>query len=243
MFQSIYLALVEHNSDERIESDEHIEMVERAMVAIRRSQNRRTLARLAAARQGARPGGRHGTPVDGTGGGGAAAPGNNAGTGGGGGGGAGTNGAAAPQISHPRARTPGAPERDGGAGGGSGRGPPGAASGDASRASPVGPGTCLPAAGLRRGHGRLARRRPRRVRPAASPVRTIPNHGDRDPDDLSRRDGYLAGALRACCERSRAGKPLGSWGRGGVRPGRSPGATDKVTATAITPITAMAPRG
>jgi len=68
MFQSIYLALVEHNSDERIESDEHIEMVERAMVAIRRSQNRRTLARLAAARQGARPGGRHGTPVDGTGG-------------------------------------------------------------------------------------------------------------------------------------------------------------------------------
>src|SRR5262249_60978947 len=67
MFQSIYLALVEHNSDERIESDEHIEMVERAMVAIRRSQNRRTLARLAAARQGARPGGRHGTAVDGTG--------------------------------------------------------------------------------------------------------------------------------------------------------------------------------
>src|SRR5215467_608072 len=61
MFQSIYLALVEHNSDERIESDEHIEMVERAMVAIRRSQNRRTLAHLAAARQGTRPG----TAVDG----------------------------------------------------------------------------------------------------------------------------------------------------------------------------------
>jgi len=38
--------------------DEHIETVERAMVAIRRSQNRRTLARLAAARQGGRPGGR-----------------------------------------------------------------------------------------------------------------------------------------------------------------------------------------
>jgi DNA-binding MarR family transcriptional regulator len=31
-------------------SDEHVEAVERAMVAIRRSQNRRTLARLAAAR-------------------------------------------------------------------------------------------------------------------------------------------------------------------------------------------------
>ena len=37
-------------------SDEHIETVERAMVAVRRSQNRRTLARLAAARQGVRPG-------------------------------------------------------------------------------------------------------------------------------------------------------------------------------------------
>src|SRR5262249_2597888 len=75
------------------------------------------------------------------------------------------------------------------------------------------------------------------------PVRTIPNHGDRDPDDLSRRDGYLAGALRACCERSRAGKPLGSWGRGGVRLGRSPGASDKVTATEITAITAIAAPG
>ena len=41
---------MEHNSDK------YIEMVERAMVAIRRSQNRRTLARLASARQGARPG-------------------------------------------------------------------------------------------------------------------------------------------------------------------------------------------
>ena len=50
---------MEHNSDK------HVEMVERAMVAIRRSQNRRTLARLAAARQGARPGGKHGTAVDG----------------------------------------------------------------------------------------------------------------------------------------------------------------------------------
>src|SRR5215472_15092453 len=36
------------------------------MVAIRRSQNRRTLARLAAARQGSRPGGRR-TATDGTG--------------------------------------------------------------------------------------------------------------------------------------------------------------------------------
>src|SRR5215471_6830600 len=40
-------------------------MVERAMVAIRRSQNRRTLARLASARQGARPGARPGTAVGG----------------------------------------------------------------------------------------------------------------------------------------------------------------------------------
>src|SRR5215472_8833265 len=47
---SIYLATVERNSDE------HVETVERAMVAVRRSQNRRTLARLAAARQGVRPG-------------------------------------------------------------------------------------------------------------------------------------------------------------------------------------------
>jgi DNA-binding MarR family transcriptional regulator len=53
------LGLVERNSDE------HIETVERAMVAIRRSQNRRTLARLAAVRQGARPGGGHGTAADG----------------------------------------------------------------------------------------------------------------------------------------------------------------------------------
>jgi DNA-binding MarR family transcriptional regulator len=45
--------------------DEHIETVERAMVAIRRSQNRRTLARLAAARQGARPRGGPGTAADG----------------------------------------------------------------------------------------------------------------------------------------------------------------------------------
>ena len=35
------------------------------MVAIRRSQNRRTLARLAAARHGARPGGGRGTAADG----------------------------------------------------------------------------------------------------------------------------------------------------------------------------------
>jgi DNA-binding MarR family transcriptional regulator len=49
-------------------SDEHIETVERAMVAIRRSQNRRTLARLAAARQGARPGGGHRTAAGGAGG-------------------------------------------------------------------------------------------------------------------------------------------------------------------------------
>jgi len=46
-------------------SDEHTETVERAMVAIRRSQNRRTLARLAAARHGARPGGGRGTAADG----------------------------------------------------------------------------------------------------------------------------------------------------------------------------------
>jgi len=45
-------------------SDKHIETVERAMVAIRRSQNRRTLARLAAGHQGARPGGRQGTATD-----------------------------------------------------------------------------------------------------------------------------------------------------------------------------------
>jgi DNA-binding MarR family transcriptional regulator len=48
-------------------SDEHTETVERAMVAIRRSQNRRTLARLATARQGARPGGGRGTAADGAG--------------------------------------------------------------------------------------------------------------------------------------------------------------------------------
>src|SRR5262245_43779911 len=36
------------------------------MVAIRRSQNRRTLARLAAVRQGARPGGGRETAADGT---------------------------------------------------------------------------------------------------------------------------------------------------------------------------------
>jgi DNA-binding MarR family transcriptional regulator len=58
---SIYLALVDSNSDE------HTETVERAMVAIRRSQSRRTLARLAAARQGARTGGGHGTATDGAG--------------------------------------------------------------------------------------------------------------------------------------------------------------------------------
>jgi DNA-binding MarR family transcriptional regulator len=55
LFWSIYLAVVERNSDE------HVEAVERAMVAIRRSQSRRTLARLVAARQGARPGGGRGT--------------------------------------------------------------------------------------------------------------------------------------------------------------------------------------
>jgi DNA-binding MarR family transcriptional regulator len=54
------LATVERNSDE------HVEAVERAMVVIRRSQNRRTLARLVAARQGTRPGGR-GTAADGAG--------------------------------------------------------------------------------------------------------------------------------------------------------------------------------
>jgi DNA-binding MarR family transcriptional regulator len=49
-------------------SDKDIETVERAMVAIRRSQARRTLARLAAARQGAGPGDGHGTAADGAGG-------------------------------------------------------------------------------------------------------------------------------------------------------------------------------
>ena len=49
-------------------SDEHVEAVERAMVAIRRSQNRRTLARLVAARQGATPDGGRGTAADGAGG-------------------------------------------------------------------------------------------------------------------------------------------------------------------------------
>src|SRR5215472_10649348 len=58
---SIYLATVERNSDE------YVEAVERAMVAIRRRQNRRTLARLVAARQGTRAGGR-GTAADGAGG-------------------------------------------------------------------------------------------------------------------------------------------------------------------------------
>jgi DNA-binding MarR family transcriptional regulator len=43
------------------DSDEDTEAVERAMVAIRRRQSRRTLARLAAARQDARPGRRRGT--------------------------------------------------------------------------------------------------------------------------------------------------------------------------------------
>ena len=43
------------------DGDEHIEAVERAMVALRRSQSRRTLARLAAARQPAGPGGDRGT--------------------------------------------------------------------------------------------------------------------------------------------------------------------------------------
>jgi DNA-binding MarR family transcriptional regulator len=59
---SIYFTTVERNSDE------HVEAVERAMVAIRRSQNRRTLARLVAARQGATPGGGRGTTADGAGG-------------------------------------------------------------------------------------------------------------------------------------------------------------------------------
>ena len=45
-------------------SDEHTETVERAMVAIRRSQARRTLGRLAAARQGAGPGGTHEPATD-----------------------------------------------------------------------------------------------------------------------------------------------------------------------------------
>jgi DNA-binding MarR family transcriptional regulator len=45
-------------------SDKHIETVERAMVAIRRSQARRTLGRLAAARQGAGPGGTHEPATD-----------------------------------------------------------------------------------------------------------------------------------------------------------------------------------
>jgi len=48
-------------------SDKHTQTVERAMVAIRRSQNRRTLARLAAARQGARPGDGRGTAAGGAG--------------------------------------------------------------------------------------------------------------------------------------------------------------------------------
>jgi DNA-binding MarR family transcriptional regulator len=52
-------------------SDEHTQAVERAMVAIRRSQNRRTLARLAAARPDARPGGGRGTAADGASGAGA----------------------------------------------------------------------------------------------------------------------------------------------------------------------------
>jgi DNA-binding MarR family transcriptional regulator len=59
---SICLAVVERNSDE------HVEAVERAMVAIRRSQNRRTLARLVAARQGARPGDGRWMATDGAGG-------------------------------------------------------------------------------------------------------------------------------------------------------------------------------
>jgi DNA-binding MarR family transcriptional regulator len=59
---SICLTIVERNSDE------HVEAVERAMVAIRRSQNRRTLARLVAARQGARPGDGRRTATDGAGG-------------------------------------------------------------------------------------------------------------------------------------------------------------------------------
>ena len=52
-------------------SDEHTEAVERAMVAIRRSQNRRTLARLAVARHGGRPGDGRGTAADGAAGAGA----------------------------------------------------------------------------------------------------------------------------------------------------------------------------
>ena len=48
-------------------SDKDAQTVERAMVAIRRSQNRRTLARLAAARQGARPGDGRGTAAGGAG--------------------------------------------------------------------------------------------------------------------------------------------------------------------------------
>ena len=56
------MTVVERNSDE------HVEAVERAMVAIRRSQNRRTLARLVAARQVTRPGGGGGTASDGAGG-------------------------------------------------------------------------------------------------------------------------------------------------------------------------------
>jgi DNA-binding MarR family transcriptional regulator len=52
-------------------SNEHTEAVERAMVAIRRSQNRRTLARLAAARHGRRSGGGRGTAAEGPGGAGA----------------------------------------------------------------------------------------------------------------------------------------------------------------------------
>lgn len=45
MSGSIYFWIVEHNGDE------HVETVERAMVTIRRSQSRRTLARLAAVRR------------------------------------------------------------------------------------------------------------------------------------------------------------------------------------------------
>jgi DNA-binding MarR family transcriptional regulator len=57
---SIYLAVVERNGDE------HTRAVERAMVAIRRSQSRRALARLATARHGAIPGDRQGSTDDGT---------------------------------------------------------------------------------------------------------------------------------------------------------------------------------
>src|ERR1700746_3214966 len=53
--ENIYFAVVERNGGE------HVEAVERAMVAIRRSQSRRTLARLAAARQGTSSGAGHGT--------------------------------------------------------------------------------------------------------------------------------------------------------------------------------------